>query len=62
MDILKPVLDVLGRSKEADLHRISTDTGVPFGTLLKIKYRQTVNPGVTTVQKLYRHLVERSAN
>lgn len=37
----------------AQVQQLSTDTGVPFTTLWKIRDGTTVNPGIETVRKFY---------
>ena len=58
MDILTPVFKRLHAAREADVVRLSEFSGVPKPTIDKIKYGQTPNPRVLTVQKLYTHLFE----
>jgi saccharopine dehydrogenase-like NADP-dependent oxidoreductase len=58
MDLLTPILKRLEAATEAEVRAISEATGVPAATIAKIKYRQTPNPRVRTVQKLYAHLIE----
>jgi predicted transcriptional regulator len=58
MDMLAPVLERLKAASEADVKAISEATGVPAPTIAKIKYGQTPNPRVMTVQRLYSHLIE----
>lgn len=62
MDMLTPVLQRLRAANEADLSRIAKATGVPRPTIAKIKYGQTLDPRILTVQKLYTHLVELRPN
>jgi len=58
MDIFTPVLDKLRASSEADVRLLADATGVPKPTIDKIKYGQTPNPRVQTIQRLYAHFFE----
>lgn len=58
MDLLTPVIERLRRMTEAQVAQLSAATGVPAPTIAKIKYGQTPNPRVLTVQALYQHLFE----
>ena len=60
MDMLTPVMEKLKTSTEADVRAIADESGIPAPTILKIKYGQTPNPRVLTVQRLYAHLFERA--
>lgn len=56
MDIFTPVRDHLKALPESQVEALAQATGVPLPTLLKIKYGQTENPRVATVQAVYTHL------
>lgn len=43
----------LKRLSEAQLKQLAEESGVPFGTLNKIKHGYTVNPGIETVRKFF---------
>jgi hypothetical protein len=58
MDMLTPVMEKLRQSTEADVRAIADATEIPAPTILKLKYGQTDNPRVRTVQRLYAHLFE----
>ena len=61
----KPMLDIVLTYLEENknwLKQISKESGVPFGTLKKIHYRTTKNPGTNHVQALYDHYISRSGN
>lgn len=38
---------------QAQLHQLANDTGVPYSTLVKIKYAETKNPGIETVRLFF---------
>ena len=38
---------------QAQIKRLAEDSGVPFGTLMKIRYGITKNPGLETVRAFY---------
>jgi hypothetical protein len=61
MDIFTPVLKALKSSTEADVRLLSLETGVPKPTIDKIKFGQTPNPRVLTIQPLYAAMFEGSA-
>lgn len=48
-------------SEKGRLEEIARRAGVPYHTLLKIVNRQTVDPRVSTVDNLLRHLRAREA-
>jgi len=56
MDIFTPVRRYLQSVTESQVEALSQACGVPRATLLKIKYGQTRNPRVATVQAVYTHL------
>lgn len=58
MDMLTPLMQRLRQSTEADVRAIAEATEIPAPTILKLKYGQTDNPRIKTVQKLYSHLFE----
>ncbi len=61
MDLLTPVLERLKSATEADMREIAEATGVPAPTIAKLKYGQTDDPRISTVQKLYAHLIPQDA-
>lgn len=58
MDILTPVLEVLDKANREFVREIADATGVPAGTIIKIKYRRTVDPRVRAVERVYSYLFE----
>jgi hypothetical protein len=40
-------------SKLETLQLIADETGVPYNTLLRIKYQEDVNPRIDTIQPIY---------
>lgn len=52
MNELQFVRRSLERTRRADLAAVETGCGVPFDTLIKIKYGTTANPRFETVRKL----------
>jgi predicted transcriptional regulator len=52
MDTFETLMSRLKAMTEPEARALGERAGVPWGTLLKIKYGQTRNPGVLTVQKL----------
>lgn len=46
------ILKTLQSAKESEVSRIATGSGVPLPTLLKIKYGQTANPRIETVERV----------
>lgn len=52
---LELVQERLGKTRISDLHALADQTGVPFGTLFKIKYGTTKNPRHNTVKPLADH-------
>lgn len=44
-----------------ELQDLAARSGVPYRTLLKIRFGQTVNPGIETVRKFYSLLPEQAA-
>lgn len=52
---LQYVLAKLDDTPESELSKLSKKSRVPKGTISKIKYRVTKNPGVLTVQQLEDH-------
>lgn len=52
MNTLKLIQNKLAKIAISDLEGVAQKTGVPFGTLHKIKYGQTLNPRYETVEKL----------
>lgn len=57
MDItIPPITLISARLKklgEAKLRKLAEESGVPFGTLNKIKFGYTTNPGIETVRKFF---------
>ena len=43
----------LATMNQAQLKRLAKDSGIPFGTLMKIRYGITKNPGIETVRAFY---------
>lgn len=43
----------LNKLNQAQLHQLADDTGVPYSTLVKIKYAETKNPGIETVRRFF---------
>ena len=52
MDILKFVKEKVTECNLAELEKVSSDTGIPYPTLMKIKYGETINPRIKTIQPL----------
>jgi len=52
MDEYEELLARLREMTEAQAQEFGKRAGVPWGTLLKIKYGQTKNPGILTIKKL----------
>lgn len=53
------VRDRLERLAAKEVKQLAKDTGVPFGTLMKIRMGETTNPGIETVGKFF-HLIDLS--
>ena len=57
MAITIPPLDLirgrLGKLNQEQLRTLSEYSGVPFGTLTKIQYGTTKNPGIETVRRFF---------
>ncbi len=60
--IFDAVLERLHASSVADLRRIARESGVPEGTLRKIRYGEVKNPRVRTVQALHDYFVTELAD
>lgn len=60
MDIPTPeqVRDELAALRYTQLTRLSRQSGVPFGTLMKIARGETPNPRINTVRSVWPHLQE----
>ena len=43
----------LAAMNQVQLRRLAKDSGIPFGTLMKIRYGTTKNPGIETVRAFY---------
>lgn len=61
MGILETVLERLDAFKYSELRGLAAASGVPLGTLVRIRYRQAKNPRVETIQKLADHFAESQA-
>jgi|APLak6261665767_1056052.scaffolds.fasta_scaffold00098_21 hypothetical protein len=59
MDILNFVKTKLDECNLAQLEDISILTNVPMPTIIKIKYNQTPNPGIKTIQPLLTYFQKR---
>ena len=61
-ETLTETLAAIKAANEAELRRLAAGSGVPFTTLRKVRYGETLNPGVLTVQAvadfLYRSQAE----
>ena len=57
MDISNLIKTNLKKSNLAELRDISLKTGVPYNTLLRIKY-QDVNPRIQTIQPLFTYFTK----
>lgn len=58
--MLPTVRDVLAQDRKS-WPQIAKETGIPLSTIKKIRYGESKNPGVNTVEKLYVHLVQKVA-
>ena len=47
--------NLLAILRHAELQRLSKVSGVPFGTLWKVRVGDTQNPGIATVRAFYPH-------
>ncbi len=61
MNDLELVKERLSETAISDLPALAEKTGVPFGTLHKIKYGKTKNPRFDTVKPLADYFREREA-
>ena len=52
MDILQFIKTNVDRHSYKQLESVAVSTGVPYGTLMKIKTGETDNPRIKTVQPL----------
>lgn len=43
----------LAKLSQSQVKKLSQDTGVPFGTLMKIRHGITKNPGIETVRMFF---------
>lgn len=50
---LAMIVSRLEQLTQADLKRLAKDSGVPFSTLVNIRYGTTKNPGIETVRQFY---------
>jgi predicted transcriptional regulator len=48
--------------RTGDLTRISKASGVPFGTLWKVRSGETTNPGIETVRRFLPHIPGQSTS
>ncbi|MDD5405047.1 MAG: hypothetical protein PHZ14_11000 [Sulfuricella sp.] len=55
MDILNFIQEKVSACTYKQLETLAAETGVPYGTLMKIKAGQTANPRIKTIQPLYDH-------
>lgn len=53
---IQQIQAVLQALPKGELTRISRDSGVPFGTLWKVRSGETPNPGIETVRSFLPHL------
>ncbi|OFZ67941.1 MAG: hypothetical protein A2V79_05475 [Betaproteobacteria bacterium RBG_16_56_24] len=60
MDILHFVKEKIDACSYKELETVSLDTGVPYGTLMKIKAGQTDNPRINTIQPLLKYFTDLS--
>lgn len=58
MDILHFVKEKIDSCSYKELETVAVDTGVPYGTLMKIKAGQTDNPRINTIQPLLKYFTE----
>lgn len=56
MDDFQLVKKTLNKVRSVDLPALSKSSKVPLGTLMKVKYGHTKNPGWFTVKKLADHI------
>jgi hypothetical protein len=61
MDIYTPVKTHLEKCKHSDIQRLADESGIPFTTIIKIKYGETKNPGVLTIQPLFNVIMKQAA-
>ena len=61
METLNSILGALSRVSHAQLTDLSRQCGVPRGTLVRLKYKQTVNPRLETLEKLRRYFARRGS-
>lgn len=47
------------REKRKDIEKVASDTKISVWTLRKIMYRQIPNPGIKSVEPLYRYFKDR---
>jgi len=60
MDILNYVKEKIDSCSYKELEGVAADTGVPYGTLMKIKAGQTDNPRINTIQPLLKYFTAQS--
>lgn len=53
MDISNFVKENLKQCNLASLRICADETGVPYNTLIRIKYQDDVNPRIETIQPIY---------
>ena len=51
--MLEQIKDYLQTLKDAELRALSVASGVPYSTIIKVKYGTTKNPTYETVSSLY---------
>lgn len=61
MDIFTPVKTYLDNCKHSDIQKLANESGIPFTTIIKIKYGETKNPGVHTIQPLFNVIMKQTA-
>lgn len=52
----KELRELLAPMRYSDIRRISEASGVPFGTLWKVRSGETENPGIETVRSFLAHM------
>lgn len=53
---IQQIQAVLQALPKGELTRISRESGVPFGTLWKVRSGETPNPGIETVRSFMPHI------
>lgn len=62
MDELETLIARLRAEEPSRIRSLADETGIPYGTLRKLRAGTTVNPRYTTLRKLKEHYVERRAD